>query len=438
MRDKHATTVPADDIRWLLQQVLGTQLPLRVCDWEGNVRGTGDAPMVIFRRRRALTRMLYAPGEMGLARAFVTGDLDFEGDLAQLLNLLAGEISDLGQALPRATRRTLVRRALRLHALRWPPRRPALELRRPRRRLHSLRSDRRAISHHYDVGNDFYRLFLGNTMAYSCAYWRTEDSGLDSAQRDKFALICAKLDLREGQRLLDIGCGWGGLLIHAAQHHGIHGVGITLSREQQAYATEAARLAGVGDRLEFRLQDYREVVDGPFDAIASVGMAEHVGSQNMATYASQLARLLAPGGRLLNHAIASVAPPPKDKHSLLRDGRTFIDRYVFPDGELLTLSDTLQALEGAGFEVRDVEGLREHYALTLRAWVGNLRHNWDEAVRATSDQRARIWWLYMAGSAAMFERGRITIFQTLAAKQRADGGSRLPLTRGALIGDLLN
>ncbi len=423
-----------------MAQVIGHRLPLRIRDWDGHESGPEGAPVLVFRRRRALTRLMYAPGEIGLTRAFVTGDLDFEGDLAEALVLLASELDGFGEAVPRVSRRAMLDRIRRLGALRLPPRIPELELRRRQRGTgkHSLRRDRRAISYHYDVGNDFYRLFLGSSMAYSCAYWRDEEVGLDSAQRDKFALICAKLDLREGQRMLDIGCGWGGLLIHAAQHHGVRGVGITLSKEQQAFATEAAGLAGVGNLLEFRLQDYREINDGPFDAIASVGMAEHVGAQNMAAYAAQLTRLVAPGGRVLNHAIASVATPPKPQRSWLVDRRSFIDRYVFPDGELLTLSSTLQALEGAGLEVRDVEGLREHYALTLRAWVENLRDNWDEAVRLTSEQRARIWWLYMSGSAAVFDLARISIFQTLAVKPGPDGQARLPLTRGGLIGDLLH
>ncbi len=435
-RDK----VAAEEILALLSEVLGRDLPLRVRDWRGAEAGPQGGPTLHFRSRRAITGLLYAPGEIGLSRAFVSGDLDFDGDLIELLDLLAGELENLGEAEDRVPRRVMLEHVRALGALRLPPRIPELELRRRRRGpgKHSLRRDRRAISHHYDVGNDFYRLFLGPSMAYSCAYWRSEDVGLDTAQRDKFALICAKLDLSEGQRLLDIGCGWGALLIHAAQHHGVRGVGITLSREQQAFATEAARLAGVGDLLEFRLQDYREISDGPFDAIASVGMAEHVGAQNMAAYAEQLSRLVVPGGRVLNHAIASIAPPPPVSRSWFVDRRSFIDRYVFPDGELLTLSATLRALEGAGLEVRDVEGLREHYALTLRAWVDNLRGHWDEAVRLTSEQRARIWWLYMAGSAAVFDRQRITIFQTLAVKPTRDGRVGLPLTRGALIGDLLH
>lgn len=430
----------ADHIMTMLSQVLGRHLPLRVRDWDGNEAGPEGLPTIHFRRRRAITRMLYAPGEIGLSRAFVSGDIDFDGDLIQLLDLMAAELDDLGDAHDRVPRRLLLEHVRALHALRLPPRIPELELRRHRRGLgkHTLRRDRRAISHHYDVGNDFYRLLLGPSMAYSCAYWRSEDVGLDSAQRDKFALICAKLDLRGGQRMLDIGSGWGALLIHAAQHHGVTGVGITLSKEQQAFATEAARLAGVDHLVEFRLQDYREVTDGPFDAIASIGMAEHVGARNMAAYAAQLARLAVPGGRILNHAIASVAPPPRQRKSWLIDRRSFIDRYVFPDGELLTLSTTLQALEGAGLEVRDVEGLREHYALTLRAWVDNLRTNWDDAVRHTSEQRARIWWLYMSGSAAVFDRARISIFQTLAVKPTLDGRAGLPLTRGGLIGDLLH
>jgi cyclopropane-fatty-acyl-phospholipid synthase len=297
--------------------------------------------------------------------------------------------------------------------------------------LHSKARDRSAVTHHYDVGNDFYRLVLGESMVYSCAYWRCDDPGytLDDAQRDKLDLVCRKLGLHErsGQRMLDVGCGWGSLLLHAAAAYGATGVGITLSEPQAALARERVEQAGLADRVEIRVQDYRDVDDGPFDVISSIGMAEHVGREAYAEYAGRLRDLLAPGGRLLNHQI-SRRPGPR------REGTSFISAYVFPDGELLPLATTVGILEDVGFEVRDVESLREHYARTLRHWVGNLERSWDRAVALTSEGRARVWRLYMAGSALAFETGRIGVNQVLAVRQGLAGESGLPATRDLLLG----
>jgi cyclopropane-fatty-acyl-phospholipid synthase len=297
--------------------------------------------------------------------------------------------------------------------------------------LHSRARDRTAVTHHYDVGNDFYRLVLGESMVYSCAYWRCDDPGytLDDAQRDKLDLVCRKLGLHErpGQRMLDVGCGWGSLLLHAAATYGATGVGVTLSEPQAALARERLEQAGLADQVEIRVQDYRDLDDGPFDVIASIGMAEHVGQAAYAVYAGRLRDLLRPGGRLLNHQI-SRRPGPR------REGASFISAYVFPDGELLPLATTVEVLEEVGFEVRDVESLREHYARTLRSWVANLERGWDRAVAVTSDGRARVWQLYMAGSALAFEAGRIGVNQVLAVRQGASGESGLPPTRELLLG----
>jgi cyclopropane-fatty-acyl-phospholipid synthase len=298
---------------------------------------------------------------------------------------------------------------------------------------HDESSDAAAISHHYDVGNDFYGLVLGPSMVYSCAYWTQQpsaDFGLDEAQRTKLDVVCRKLALRPGQRLLDVGCGWGGLVLHAAQEYGVHAVGVTLSQEQAARARERISAAGLADRVEIRLQDYRAIGDGPYDAIASVGMAEHVGSRQLGVYAAALRELLVPGGRLLHHAIASY---PEASGVEEEPRSSFIDRYVFPDGELEPLGATITALERNGFEIRDVENLREHYALTLRAWVARLEENWDEAVALTSAGRARVWRLYMVASALAFQFGEITVNQTLAVLRAPDGRSGMPLTRESLL-----
>jgi cyclopropane-fatty-acyl-phospholipid synthase len=291
---------------------------------------------------------------------------------------------------------------------------------------HSRHRDRTAISHHYDVGNDFYRIVLGESMVYSCAYWTSDDPGygLADAQRDKLDLICRKLDLRPGMRLLDVGCGWGALAMHAAEHYGVRVVGITLSAEQADYARKQVAEAGFTELVDIRVRDYRDLDDGPFDAIASVGMAEHVGTGPYADYAAILFAQLKPGGRLLNHQIAAIHPEPKQRRQ-----RSFIDAYVFPDGELAPLGTTVSLLEAAGFEVRDVQALREHYARTLRAWVTNLERQWWRAVGLTSRGRARVWRLYMAASALAFEQARIGVNQILAVKTLPDGISNIPPTR---------
>lgn len=272
------------------------------------------------------------------------------------------------------------------------------------------------------MGNDFYELVLGPSMVYSCAYW--EDGGnLEDAQRDKLDLVCRKLALKEGDRLLDVGCGWGSMAIHAAREYGARVTGVTLSVEQAAFARKRIAEEGLTDRIEIRVQDYRDVRDGPYDAISSIGMAEHVGSVRYREYADDLYALLKPGGRLLNHQIAR--RPEKDESAYHVD--EFIDAYVFPDGELAPVGRTVATLEEAGFEARDVESLREHYALTLRRWVANLEKGWPRAVRMTSPGRARVWRLYMAASALSFEHNKIGVNQILAVRPAEGGGARMPL-----------
>ncbi|MFI1620152.1 class I SAM-dependent methyltransferase [Streptomyces lydicus] len=418
----------------LAEEVLGTPLPVRIRAWDRSESGPPGAPVLVIRHRRALRRLLFKPGELGLARGWVAGDLDIEGDLYQALDLLAGLLWERAattkapraaalRALARPELRAAARELLALAGAPVPPTPPAEEVRRRRGPLHTLRRDKEAISHHYDVGNDFYALVLGPSMVYSCAYWESPDASLEDAQRDKLDLICRKLALKEGQRLLDVGCGWGSMVLHAAREYGVRAVGITLSEEQATFARKRIAEAGLADRIEIRVQDYREIKDEPFDAISSIGMAEHVGRDRYAEYASALYALLRPGGRLLNHQIAR--RPLADEETYRVDD--FIDRYVFPDGELAPVGRTVAQLEEAGFEVRDVEGIREHYALTLRQWVANLEKHWDEAARLTSPGRARVWRLYMAASALSFERNRIGVNQVLAVRTPDSGTSGVRL-----------
>ena len=430
----------------LVRAGLGADMPVRLRCWDGSEIGPLSAPVQLtFTSPRALRRVLWAPNQLGFARAYVSGDVLIEGDLMAGLSALE-RIADPelgpGVAVNMSMRRALVMAALRLGAVGLPPRPPAEEAKLGGLR-HSRNRDARAIAHHYDVGNEFYELVLGPSMTYSCAYFERDHgpasgpaagpaSGLEEAQQAKNDLVARKLGLRLGMRVLDVGCGWGAFVCNAARNYRVEAVGITLSREQAEHAQRRAVDEGVADRVEIRVQDYRDVHDGPYDAIASIGMAEHVGRAMLSTYSAELFNLMRPGGRLLNHAI-SRRPGP-----LARFSRTsFIDRYVFPDGELQPVAGMVEALEGAGFEVRDVESLREHYALTLRAWVANLEANWDRAVQLTSAGRARVWRLYMAGSALAFEGNRIGVNQVLAVRPDARGVSGMPRSRAALLAPMV-
>ena len=419
----------ASRLTTLAEDLLGVPFPVRLRAWDGSEAGPTGGPVLIVRQRRALRRLVWRPGELGLARAWVSGEIDVEGDLYEVLDQLAGLVWERGEETRSAlesVRDPKVRAAagglLRLAGLLPPPAPPAEEIRRRTGSRHSKRRDRQAISHHYDVGNDFYALVLGPSMVYSCAYW-TEGGTLEDAQRDKLDLIARKLDLKEGDRLLDVGCGWGSMAVHAAREYGARVVGVTLSREQAVFARKRIAEGGLTDRIEIRVQDYRDVADGPFDAISSIGMAEHVGAVRYREYADTLYALLKPGGRLLNHQISRRPEPDEAAYRV----DEFIDAYVFPDGELAPMGRTLTLLEDAGFEVRDVEALREHYALTLRRWVANLESDWARAVRSTSPGRARIWRLYMAASAVSFERNRIGVNQFLAVRTPGPGTSGVPL-----------
>ena len=417
----------AEELTRILNAWAGAEVPVGLEAWDGSTAGPPDAPTTLtFHSPDALRRILYSPNELGLARAYVAGEVDIRGDLFGLFALRDAKAPaheevriDLGWR----TRWELLLAARRLGALGRPPLSPAEEARLSGRK-HSRARDAHAISHHYDVSNEFYRLILGDTMTYSCAYFATPEMTLDQAQRAKYEHVCRKLALEPGMRLLDVGCGWGGMAMHAAREHGVTAVGITISRRQAELAEKSVADAGLSDRVTIRLQDYRDVDDGPFDAISSIGMFEHVGLSRLRAYIARLFDLLAPGGTLLNHAISR-----SDPTKAAFEPNTFISRYVFPDGELHEVGSVVTEMQKLGFEVRDVESLREHYARTLRAWVTNLERGWDDAVCEAGRAHARIWRLYMAGSAVGFDAGRINVHQVLAVRPQRDGTSGMPLTR---------
>ncbi|HSK16132.1 MAG TPA: class I SAM-dependent methyltransferase [Gaiellaceae bacterium] len=396
-------------LRRLFERILGPDSPVAVELPDGSVVGPPGSPArLVVRSPDAIRRLLTAPGELGFARAYVAGELDVEGDVYEALALADRLSSHLGPGDWLAAARVAGLAGLR-------PLPPPPEEARLRGRRHSPARDAAAVRHHYDVSNRFYRHVLGPSLTYSCAVFPDPDATLEEAQQAKHELVCAKLGLCEGMRLLDVGCGWGSLLLHAAERHGVSGVGVTVSPPQAELARERVGEAGLADRVEIRLADYRELAGERFDAVASIGMFEHVGRSRLGLYFRRLRELLSPGGRLLNHGISR---PPGHRRRFGRRG--FVDRYVFPDGELHEVGAVVSAIQEAGFEARHAESLREHYALTLRRWVGNLEDAWDEAVAEAGGARARIWRLYMAGSALRFEAGALQVHQILAV--RPDGG----------------
>ena len=414
----------AEALAPLVRAMVGSDLPVRFEFWDGSGIGPTDGSGTLeVRSPDALRWIMWAPGELGVARAFVSGDITVDGDLYSLLRVLQGSTPRDLRSIGLRTLPAILDAARRLGAL-GPPLPPPPEEARPAGRLHSPARDAKAISHHYDVGNDFYRLVLGPAMTYSCARFLSAETTLEEAQTAKHELICRKLGLhtRPGARLLDVGCGWGSMAMHAARQHGATVVGVALSREQVDEARRRVSEAHLDDQVEIRLQDYRDLHGETFDAISSIGMFEHVGASRMARYFETLFGLLTPTGRLLNHAIS------KPGGSFL-GRRTFVGRYVFPDGELLDVSAVIRAMQEVGFEVRDVESLREHYSRTLHRWVSNLEEHWDEAVALVGRSRANIWRLYMAASANGFDDGGLAIHQVLGVVPEPDGFSGMPRTR---------
>jgi cyclopropane-fatty-acyl-phospholipid synthase len=393
-------------LREALTQAL-PERPFRVQLWDGSelspTNGAGG-PTFRVRSPRALAHLLRAPGQLGLGRAYVSGDLEVD-DVDAVLELLGAYSPPPLEAREKAR---VALAAARAGALRSLPRTPASELR-PSGRRHSRERDRRAVTHHYDVSNEFFALLLGSSMTYSCAIFSRGAQTLEDAQAQKLELICSKLALRAGERVLDVGCGWGSFAIHAAQAHGVHVTGITLSEPQAALARERAVAEGVAERVEIRVADYRDLAGERFDAIASIGMVEHVGSVNIERYARRLSAALAPGGRLLNHGIARL------RHGDPESG-PFSERFVFPDAAPLHLSRVLAAIEAAGLEPTHVEGFRADYARTLVEWAANLDRGAAIAERLVGAERVRVWRLYLRAARRGFETGFTSVFQVLAHK----------------------
>jgi cyclopropane-fatty-acyl-phospholipid synthase len=405
-------------------QALRAVLPeqVAVTAYDGSVAGPPDAEVTLHvRDPRALTHMVVAPGELGLARGYVSGMIDLDApDHHRALQVLSTgkHMADLSWAQRRAVLRTLGREAL--HLVEPPPQEVGARRYLAGLRAHTRRRDALAVSHHYDVSNTFYSWVLGPSMAYTCAVYPTDGASLEQAQENKFDLVCRKLGLQPGMRLLDVGCGWGGMALHAAEHYGVEVVGVTLSRQQAEWGQKAVAEAGLTEQVDLRLQDYRDVT-GTFDAISSIGLTEHIGLAQLDAYAARLSSLLRPQGRLLNHCITR---PDDDSPPIQRRG--FITRYVFPDGELPGVGRIVGALQRAGLEVRHEENLREHYALTCAAWSRNLDARWEQAVAEVGLGTARVWALYLAGSRLGFERNEIQLHQVLATRT-TDGDSGAPL-----------
>jgi len=387
-------------------QALLAERPFCVRFWDGSelpaTSGANGAPTFTARSPNAVAHALLAPGQLGLSRAYVAGELEVD-DLDAVLVLLRDWRPP---ALDGAAKRRLLVAAARAAGLMRPPARPALELR-PRGRRHSIERDARAVRHHYDVSSEFFALLLGESMTYSCAIFEdpaTDDEALELAQERKLQTVCRKLALQAGERVLDVGCGWGSFPVHAAERHGARVVGITLSEPQARLARERAAAAGVAERVEIRVADYRELRGERFDAIASIGMVEHVGAANIDLYARGLAGLLRPGGRLLNHGIARL------RHGEPQAGG-FSERYVFPDAVPLHLSRLLHALEAAGFQTEHVEGYRRHYERTLTHWLTNLDADPERALALAGPERLRVWRLYLRAARSGFQTGFASIYQ---------------------------
>lgn len=416
-------TTVATDIAALIGPLFGGTLPVGVRAWDGSTAGAANAPSVVLRSPRALAQIAWAPGELGLARAYVAGDLDVDGNLAAGLSAVWDALRDRPERR-RIGVATVVRGIglLARHGALRRPQRPEGELV-PRGRLHSRRRDAAVIHHHYDVSNTLYSLLLDENMVYSSGYWTSDEPGYDvaDAQRDKLDLICRKLGLGPGSHLLDVGCGWGALAIHAAREYGARVTGVTISAEQLAFATDRVVALGLGGRVDLRLCDYRDLTDGQYDAITAIEMGEHVGRGNYPAFATTLYRLLAPRGRLLIQQMSRSGAHP--------GGGPFIERYIAPDMHMRPVAETLAVLAAAGFEMRDVHAMREHYVHTVRAWQQQLDARWEEIVATVGVTQARVWRLYLAGGALAFAENRMGVDQILAVKPTTTGDSGMPATR---------
>ncbi|WP_286175859.1 cyclopropane-fatty-acyl-phospholipid synthase family protein [Arthrobacter sp. NEB 688] len=415
LTDRSTTSTPtqglAPRIEAALRPLLAGPLPVRLRAWDGSEAGPEGAMLVELRSPQALTRLLWHPGELGAAQAYVTGEIEVHGDIGDALDLVretvaARNIPPLTPARVARMLPDLVRLARDTGALARPPAPPATQAV-IKGRLHSLARDRASISHHYDLSNEFYEFLLDPHMAYSSAFYADgPQMRLEDAQAAKLDLVCRKVGLQEGMRFLDVGCGWGSLSLYAAEHFGAHVTGVTIAAEQKAFIDARIRERGLQDRVQIRLQDYREVHDGPYDAVASLEMGEHVGEKNYDTYAEVLHRNVRPGGYVLVQQMSRF----RGHHP---GGGPFIEQFIAPDMTMRPVGDTLTFLQDAGFEVRGVHALREHYVWTVEAWHRTLEENWDRAVELIGEEGARVWRLYLVGGAQAFRDNRMGVDQLL-------------------------
>jgi cyclopropane-fatty-acyl-phospholipid synthase len=408
----------------VFETIAGPEAPVEFRAYDGSSAGAPGAPVrITVRSPVAVSYLAQAPGALGLARAYVSGHLDVDGDMYTALARMTGA-QTASLDVPERLRLLAALGGPKVLWPRVPP--PPQEVRVNRRwlggRLHSKDRDASAISHHYDVSNRFYEWVLGPSMAYTCACYPREDASLEEAQAYKFDLVAGKIGLREGMRLLDVGCGWGGMVMHAAREYGVKALGVTLSAQQASWAQQAITEAGLSGLAEVRHLDYRDVPETGFDAVSSIGLTEHIGKAGLPGYFGFLYGKLKPGGRLLNHCITR---PDGTEPTRRRGG--FINRYVFPDGELESPGYLISRMHDTGFEVRHEENLREHYAKTLAAWCANLDAHYDEAVAEVGPGTARVWRLYMAGSRLGFERNQIQLHQVLCVRLAPGGASAMPL-----------
>ncbi|MGN6251244.1 MAG: class I SAM-dependent methyltransferase [Marmoricola sp.] len=424
--------IPTMSLAEAFSSLLNGELPFRFTAYDGSSAGPEDAPFGLnLRTERGLAYLLTAPGDLGLARAYVQGDLEVvgahAGDPYDALMLVKGDKTGLKFRAPSPTELIALLRSVGLSNLKPPPVPEQEHLPRWRRivegLMHSPERDAEVIHHHYDVSNRFYELVLGPSMTYTCALFPTEDATLEEAQYAKYDLVCRKLGLQPGMRLLDVGCGWGGMVRHAVEHYGVTALGVTLSAEQAEWAQHRIKADGLDDRAEVRHMDYRDVEETGFDAVSSIGLTEHIGVANYPAYFGFLRDKLRPHGRLLNHCIT------RSDNKKTTTG-AFIDRYVFPDGELTGSGRIITEIQDQGLEVQHEENLRIHYAKTLAGWNRNLVENWDACVAEVGEATARVWGLYMAGSRMGFVTNEIQLHQVLATKTDADGDSGYPLRHG--------
>lgn len=414
----------ANRLEEALRPFLKGDLPVRLKAWDGSTAGPVDAPLVVLNSADVVRRLLWRPGELGAAQAYVTGEIDVPGDLDHVLThaFAVANLRGLGGRPTAAAVVRALRTAVGIGALGRPPRAPASQAR-LRGRLHSQRRDRSAISFHYDLSNEFYSLILEPQMAYSCGYHSSPDQPVEQAQHDKLSLVCRKLGLEPGMTLLDVGCGWGSLSLHAAEHFGARVTGITIAAEQKRFIDERIRERGLQDRVTIELRDYRDSV-GPdnesgFGAVASIEMGEHVGQDNYPTYAEVLMRSVKPGGRVLVQQMSRTGKWP--------GGGPFIESFIAPDMYMRPVGETVAFFERAGLEVRDVHALREHYVLTVAGWLENFRRNRDRLVEMMGEEVVRVWELYLVGGSMAFRDGRMGVDQILMVRPGA--GHSLPLVR---------